>query len=169
MLVGILSDLHGRLDATQAAVELLRGRGAEYFVVCGDVGSPDVLERLRGLGGAVVAGNCDWDRPGLMRRCGELGLRWLDAVGFLDLDAKRLAVTHGDDVRILERVLSEGRCDYLLTGHTHVALDLRAGRTRIINPGALHRAKVRTVALLDPAADRLEFLSLEKRGHPPLL
>jgi predicted phosphodiesterase len=45
--------------------------------------------------------------------------------------------------------------DYLLQGHTHVRLDECVGRTRIINPGALHRAAVKTVVTLDTRADRL--------------
>ncbi|RLS46748.1 MAG: metallophosphoesterase, partial [Planctomycetota bacterium] len=48
--------------------------------------------------------------------------------------------------------------DYLLHGHTHVCRDERHGATRIINPGALHRASEFTVALLDTDSDELQFL-----------
>ena len=58
------------------------------------------------------------------------------------------------------RLLSEQRHDYLLQGHTHVKQDIRVGRMRIINPGALHRANPKTVALLDTAADAVEFLEI---------
>ena len=37
-----------------------------------------------------------------------------------------------------------------------VFADQRIGRTRIINPGALHRASPKTVALLDTERDKLE-------------
>ncbi len=56
------------------------------------------------------------------------------------------------------RLLSEQKHDYLLQGHTHVRHDERIGKTRVINPGALHRAREKTVALLDTATDRLVFL-----------
>ena len=36
--------------------------------------------------------------------------------------------------------------------------DERVGTVRVINPGALFRAKERTVALLDTAADAVRFL-----------
>jgi len=38
--------------------------------------------------------------------------------------------------------------------------DVRVGRMRIINPGALHRANPKTVALLDTAGDSVEFLEI---------
>ena len=46
---------------------------------------------------------------------------------------------------------------YLCHGHTHTALDARRGKTRVINPGALHRAAEYTVALLDTDTDTLTF------------
>ncbi|MCA9019008.1 MAG: metallophosphoesterase, partial [Planctomycetaceae bacterium] len=53
--------------------------------------------------------------------------------------------------------LLEAEPDYLLTGHSHQSHDFRAGATRRINPGALFRAKVFTVAVLDLATDELEL------------
>ena len=41
--------------------------------------------------------------------------------------------------------------------YPHLRRDERVGRTRIINPGALHRAKQYTVATLDLSCDKLEF------------
>jgi predicted phosphodiesterase len=71
----------------------------------------------------------------------------------------RLAVTHGDSARGLARLEAE-HPDYLFSGHTHQALDVRRGSTRFINPGALHRASAWTVALLDGASGRLEMLTI---------
>ena len=48
MLIGILSDTHDRIETMAAAVQLLQSRGAEYFIHCGDVGSPAVLDYLAG-------------------------------------------------------------------------------------------------------------------------
>jgi predicted phosphodiesterase len=60
----------------------------------------------------------------------------------------------------MDRLLAAQEHDYLLHGHTHVRRDERVGKTRVINPGALHRAAEKTVALLDLAADRLEYLRI---------
>jgi predicted phosphodiesterase len=60
----------------------------------------------------------------------------------------------------MRRALESQSFDYLLHGHTHVKRDERVGRTRVINPGALHRAREKTVAVLDTATDMLTFLTV---------
>ena len=40
MKIGVLSDTHGRLEITQSAMRLLRERGAELILHCGDIDSP---------------------------------------------------------------------------------------------------------------------------------
>jgi putative phosphoesterase len=158
VLVGILSDTHDRIDAMAAAVKLLRQRGAEFFVHCGDVGSERVLDHLAGLPSAFVFGNTDWDRAALARYAQSIGVACHGSFADLELGGKRVAVTHGDDFKLKQCLLAEQQHDYLLQGHTHVRADERVGRTRLINPGALQRAKEKTVALLDTASDRVEFL-----------
>ena len=157
VIIGILSDTHDRAAITAVAVELLRQKGAEYFIHCGDVGSQQVLDHLAGLHAAFVWGNCDFDRMALQHYAGLLGIQCFGAYGELELDGKLIAVHHGDDPKRKQRVLAEQRHDYLLQGHTHVRQDERVGRVRLINPGALHRATEKTVATLDTAADRVEF------------
>lgn len=158
MIVGILSDTHDRVDAMAAGMELLRRGGAEFFVHCGDVGSECVLDHLAGVPGAFVFGNTDWDRAALARYARQIGVACHASLAELELGGKRFAVTHGDDFKLRQRILSEQRHDYLLMGHTHVRADQRVGTVRVINPGALHRAKEKTVALLDTATDRVTFL-----------
>ena len=158
MLVGILSDTHDRVDAMAAAMKLLRDGGAEFFVHCGDVGSERVIDHLAGVPSAFVFGNTDWDRAALARYAESVGVDCRGAFADLELGGKRVAVIHGDDLRLKQRLLSEQQHDYLLQGHTHLRADQRVGRTRVINPGALHRASQKTVALLDTETDRLRFL-----------
>ena len=160
MLIGILSDTHDRVDAMAAAMDVLRRRGAEFYVHCGDVGSEGVIDHLAGVPAAFVFGNTDWDRATLSRYAQRLGVRCYGAFADLDLGGRRVAVIHGDDFRLKQRLLAEQGHDYLLQGHTHVRADERVGKTRLINPGALHRAKEKTVALLDTATDRLTFLTV---------
>lgn len=157
MRVGILSDTHDHVNAMAAAIELLRGNGAEFYVHCGDVGSERILDHLAGLPSAFVWGNNDWDRADLERYARRLDINCLGAFGELELGGKRFAVLHGDDTRLKSRVLAEQRCDYLLQGHTHLRNDHRVGKVRCINPGALYRAREKSVAILDTAADALWF------------
>jgi putative phosphoesterase len=162
VLLGILSDTHGRRDAARAAVELLRSRGAKYLIHCGDVGGEEILDLLAGDDppAAFVWGNNDFDRDDLARYARSVGVNCLETFGSLTLDGKTIAVTHGDLARPVRKVLAAQDHDYLLVGHSHVPSDQRVGWVRVINPGALHRAAAKTVALLDLATDRLDLLTL---------
>ena len=160
MIVGILSDTHDRVEAARAGIELLRQHGAEFFIHCGDVGSEMILDLLAGLPSAFVFGNCDWDRRGLERYAAELNVSCLGHSGELELGGKSIHVQHGDDFQSLRRAIDGQQFDYVLHGHTHVTRDQRVSRTRIINPGALHRAKVKTVAILDTDKDSLQLLAV---------
>jgi putative phosphoesterase len=160
MLVGIISDTHGRADAMAAAVQLLQKRSAAFFIHCGDVGGPAVLDHLAGLPAAFVWGNCDFDRANLSRYGEMLNIRCYGTSGELDLDGKSAAFLHGDDHKLKHRLFASNRFDYLFFGHTHVCEHQLAGRTHLINPGALHRANPKTVALLDTASDSVEFIAL---------
>ncbi len=160
MLLGILSDTHDRVNAAAAAIAALKDAGAEHYLHCGDVGGEEVLDQLAGLPAAFVWGNTDYDRAALQRYATELGIQCFGAFGELELDGKRIAITHGDDTSIVRRVLDGQRHDYLSLGHSHVMADSRVGNVRVINPGALHRAKVKTVATLDTGTDVVRFITM---------
>ncbi|MGB7160476.1 MAG: metallophosphoesterase family protein [Tepidisphaeraceae bacterium] len=160
MILGIFSDTHDRVDAAAAGIAALREAGAAYFLHCGDVGGEGVLDGLAGLPAAFVWGNTDWDRASLQRYAADLGIQCFGAFGELELGGKQIAITHGDDDRAVRRVLAEQRHDYLFLGHSHVRADARTGRVRVINPGALHRAKEKTVATLDTSTDLLRFITI---------
>lgn len=161
MIVGILSDTHGRANAARAAVQLLRERGAEFLIHCGDVGSDSVLDEMAGTPSALVWGNNDYDRRDLARYAETVGVACHDTFADLTVGGKRFAVTHGDDPRLIRRAIESGLFDYLLLGHTHVPRDERVGKLRIVNPGALHRASRKTVGVLDTEKDRLEIVGVE--------
>jgi len=167
-IIGLLSDSHGRADATRLAVTRLRAAGAQILIHLGDIESPAVLDELRLADAAgqptpaahVVLGNMDHDRPALARYATDIGLHVADPVGHLDVDGKTLVFLHGNDHTALNHALAQ-QPDYLCHGHTHHPTDERLGPTRIINPGALFRARPRTAAILDSASDSLMFLNLD--------
>lgn len=171
MILGVLSDSHGQVKRTAAAVRLLQRMGAKAFVHCGDVGGIEVLEQFAGLPAWVVCGNTDCPDAKLVCQAESLGVRVTPAGPLrFELAGRAIAVFHGHEgafVRVV-RVLSEqgappadfGPCDYVLHGHTHVANHARVGPVRVINPGALHRAVAYTVATVDLRADNVQFWEL---------
>lgn len=167
-IIGLLSDSHGRAATTRAAVQALLAGGADVIVHLGDIGTEAVIdamvERLDEAGELdppvrLVFGNTDYDAASLSRYARTLGVVVDVAVGRLELDGKTIVYTHGDRPALVQEALDQG-ADYVFHGHTHRQADMRVGRTRVINPGALHRAAVYTVALLDVAADRLRFVQV---------
>ena len=149
MLIGLLSDTHDRVKTAISAVKLLRKHGAEHLLHAGDVGGQLVIDAMVGEPASFVWGNNDCDRDALAAYAGNLSVHCFGSFGEVELGGKRFALTHGDDAQMVKRILREGAHDYLITGHTHITHDRRQGDCRWINPGALHRAAIKTVALLD--------------------
>jgi len=76
---------------------------------------------------------------------------------------KYLAVTHGNDHTLLERLIACGEHAYVCHGHTHVATDYRRAGTRVINPGAIYNCRgphYPGAALLDTETDELTFVKV---------
>lgn len=160
MLIAILSDSHGRVDNVRQALELLAPFSPSAYFHCGDVGGEDVLALFAGLPLHFVWGNTDAPSGGTRAFCETVGLPLPDGPVRITLDGKSIAMFHGHE-NAFSREIRAPRTDYIFHGHTHEKTDYRIGRTRVINPGALHRARVKTVATLDLAADELRFLALE--------
>ena len=162
--IGLLSDSHGRSATTRRGVETLLSQKVDCLLHLGDVGTVEVIDALVVEGDEasvlpvhVVFGNTDWDMLALGEYARSLGVTVDHPVGRLDVDGGELRFCHGHEAAVLERALADG-VRYLCHGHTHRTLDTRRGVTRIINPGALFRARRYTVAVLDTATDELTFL-----------
>ena len=159
MRIGILSDTHDQVLRIRCAVSKLVEWGAEILIHCGDLTIADVVKECSVLPSYFVFGNCDYDRESLRQAMNLIGGTCLERGGLISLDELRLAVTHGDSDAELRR-LAELKPDYLFSGHTHIASDHQKGPTRWINPGALHRASVWTVALVDTASNHVSVLPI---------
>ncbi len=159
MRIGILSDTHNQRARTAEAVQLLQNQGAEMLIHCGDLVDPDLISLCAVLPFYFVFGNNDQNDIAEIQRAIDLTsqgvcLQW---GGEVELAGKRIAVTHGHRLSEYHRLIAT-QPDYLLTGHSHRADVWHEGRTRRINPGALHRAREYTVGLLNLADDELRFL-----------
>ena len=166
MLVGILSDTHDSVSAMDAAMALLRQQGADVYLHCGDVGGHHILDRLAGLDAHFVFGNNDWEHDSLRSYAEKLQITLHGGRAELELADKKLLMVYGDDLRAMDRAISQQRFDYVFHGHTHQTRDERVGKTRVINPGALFRARQKTVATLHLPSDCLTFFPVNV-GTPP--
>jgi uncharacterized protein len=119
--VGVISDTHGLLrDEALAALQ-----GSELIVHAGDIGTPEVIERLRAIAPVrAVRGNND-------RGEWASGLPLTDVVEIGDLHVYLL-----HDIADLDIDPAAGRMAAVITGHSHKPLaEVRDG-VLFLNPGS---------------------------------
>jgi uncharacterized protein len=148
MRIAILSDTHSRAHAVEQALALIQPHNVELILHCGDIEDDDVVP-LFPANTHFVYGNCDHDRAGIRRAVEKLGATLHEPFGHLELAGKSIAFLHGDDSYLMRDLIQAAAFDYLFHGHTHVPRDEMIGTTRVINPGALHRARPKTLLILD--------------------
>ncbi len=161
MKIAILSDSHGRHRTLSRALEEVRRSGIEVVIHCGDIEDRESVLLFSGLQAHFVLGNCDHDRRTLKSAVMHAGGTLHENFGHLECEGVRIAFLHGDDQGLMRDLENCGAYDFLFYGHTHVAAEHRIGPTRVVNPGALHRAKVKTFAILDLTDKRLESVVVE--------
>lgn len=157
MLIGIISDSHDQHEIVRTAMVLLDRLGVQHVIHCGDVGGQAVFDELVGRPVTFVWGNMDSGQRQLEPYLEGAGIRPPSAVPTqITLDGKRIAVFHGHERGFADSPFALD-VDYILHGHTHVARDESINGVRVINPGALFRARPKSVATLDTATDELVF------------
>ncbi|MAT72327.1 MAG: YfcE family phosphodiesterase [Planctomycetaceae bacterium] len=160
MRLGVVSDSHGHVDNTRAAVERLKSLAVDHVLHCGDVGTAEVVQLFSPWPTGFVFGNCDYDRAGLAAAIEAAGQTCYGEFGALQLADKRIAILHSDDRRRFEAAIAGGRFDLVCYGHTHEAALQQHGGTLTLNPGALYRANPHTLAVVDLPELEVDFVSL---------
>ncbi len=127
----VISDSHDSVGRLKEAVRLGNERGAEALFHCGDIISPFAAKELLAFNGRLFAtfGNNDGEVAGLKN---VLGDRIFKGPSTIEMGGIRVALMHEP----FAVGSSPDDCDFLFYGHTH-QLDVRVGKTLIINPGEL--------------------------------
>jgi putative phosphoesterase len=160
MRIAVISDTHSRYATVEAALKLIEDRGVEVILHCGDIEDSETVWLFPGKT-HFVFGNCDKERASMRQAVHGIGGVVHEPYGYLELDGARIAFVHGDDRDLLSELERSEAFDYLFYGHTHLPREYRAGATRVINPGALHRARPKTFVFLDLESDTLEWVTVE--------
>lgn len=147
MLIGIISDIHDRLENLDGALEQIRAAGAEALICCGDLCSPFVVPRLSRWFPdgpiTIVFGNNDGDRYRItsfaMREMDGAGKARIEVAGesaTVERGGKRIFVHHFHEVGAL--VAAGGQFDVVCCGHNHdFKAERHPGGGLEINPGAI--------------------------------
>jgi putative phosphoesterase len=161
MRIGIVSDTHGNRRVVMRALAELRDREIATVLHCGDIDDPETVELFRGFTTHFVFGNCDIDKGALRAAMDDIGATLHEHFGSVELEGVKLAFTHGDNTPLMRDVERSGYYDFLFYGHTHQAEEHQSGPTRVLNPGALHRARLKTFVVLDLASREVESVTVE--------
>jgi putative phosphoesterase len=188
MLLGLISDIHGNVEAFQRAIAEL-DPVADEILVAGDAMyeyrfSNDVVELIQGLNARYIVGNHEMNllSPGGARARSapdvrQHNLEFLATVPTrmeVSVGGKRLLMVHGSpwypygdylyaSSRELKRC-SELDVDILVLGHTHVPMVERFGGTLVVNPGSIGEGRgpdpERSVsyAVLDTDSEEVEIV-----------
>lgn len=161
MRLGIVSDTHGHLESARAAVRVLNSEQVDAVLHCGDIGSPEVVALFAAWPTHFVFGNVDYDEGELSQAIEAAGQTCHGRFGALELAGRKIALLHSDDRELFEQTIESGEWDLLCYGHTHIPEQHKAGRTLVLNPGALYRAKPKTLAIVDLATLTAVHLPVE--------
>src|SRR5262245_39150419 len=160
MRIAVLSDTHSRYETVERVLKIIEERQVERIIHCGDIEDSDTVWLFPG-NTHFVFGNCDVERHSIRQAAYGIGATLHEPFGNLMLADKMIAFVHSDDKRLFQQLEASGKYDYLFYGHTHVAEQHQTGPTRVINPGALHRARPKTFVILDLATGEAESIEIE--------
>jgi putative phosphoesterase len=180
MRVGVISDTHDRTKAVKAAVSMLRERNINVVFHCGDIETIETVQLFADFQTHFVLGNwdgdwitgvnCAWaplapdgrkrDASRLRSAIDTVGARLHEPWGDVEIDGRQVAWVHGNDRALLKELEKSSCYDYLFYGHTHVAENHRAGRTLVLNPGALFKVYPMTFAILDLQSGEVESVEV---------
>ena len=150
-IVGLISDTHGLLRPEAVAALA----GSDLIVHAGDVGQPEILERLRAIAPVfAVRGNIDRDAWAMSLP------EWL----VMEAGPARIFVLH--DLGQLGRYPAASGCHVVVSGHSHKPAQFERGGVLYVNPGSAGPRRFRlpvTVARIDlrPAPWAVEFRELQ--------
>lgn len=137
MRIGIISDTHDQHRNVRKAIEVFKAEGVECVLHAGDITGPataSLFAELSGAGLIAVFGNCDAERVSLRAAIEATGGEVHDRTYEGRLDGQAVYMTHVPQG--LDRVVTSGRYDLVVYGHTHCQDVRKVGRTLIVNPGA---------------------------------
>lgn len=148
MIIGVISDTHGDVYSAREAVRIFQCLEVNQVLHCGDIGSPEIVELFSDWPTHFVYGNVD--SPNYLGDViHQAGQTCHDRFGSFELDGRKIALLHGNDTGLLEKVAKSGKWHIICHGHTHTARHSIVGNTLVLNPGAIARTIYPSVATID--------------------
>ena len=158
--LGILSDTHNHFENLRHALAILRAEKVDLLIHCGDATRLEIVQELSEFRVVYLFGNGDILTGAMQETLMRMNSQNFAGLTYTDhLDGTAVAATHGHLDGELNRLVTSGRYDLVIHGHTHRRRDQQVGKSWVINPGALGGVHIeaRSFALLDLAGRTLRF------------
>jgi hypothetical protein len=162
MKIGIISDTHDGIEKTEKVLDLIKKKGADVLIHCGDFSAPFMMQELAKFDGEVhcIFGNTA-DRFATPKIAGENGINFHGDIAKLEFDGKKILVNHFPD--IARAFAFTGEYDAVFYGHSHISNKEKIKDTLLVNPGnLLEKAKEKSsFAIYDTELNDAEIIELE--------
>ena len=152
MKIGVTSDTHSNRKFLIKALQHFSERNITNVLHCGDLEDDSLLIEFSKFQVWLALGNCD-DEMKFTQTSQSIPSLHVKRFHELTFDDKSIALLHGDDKGQFKKAVSEQNYDYIIKGHSHRFEDYSIKRSRILNPGALFRAAIYSIAVLDLSED----------------
>ncbi|MGC4004225.1 MAG: YfcE family phosphodiesterase [Pirellulales bacterium] len=150
VFLAVVSDTHGHAEFALRAARAIVPFAPRVVLHCGDVGGAAIPPIFAAFDTCYVTGNVDVGDERIVERAAlEHGGRYFGRRGELTIEGRAIAWLHGEDSATLRDVIDSQRYDLVCSGHTHQVDERRVGKTLVLNPGALYRARRHTCAVVE--------------------
>lgn len=138
MKILLLSDIHDNVWALQTVLKSQQANEANALICCGDLCSPFIIDLLSAFNKPVhiVLGNNDCDVAAMMGKLPKYSNIKIHGEYYRDeLEAKTFAVNHYPEKA--QKLVELQVYDVVCYGHDHAIFAKYAGKTLLLNPGAV--------------------------------
>jgi putative phosphoesterase len=153
MKIGIIADTHDNLPAIDKAVRRLNQERVQLVLHLGDYVAGFAVLHFKPLEAKLIGvfGNNDGDHQLLEKRFKEINAEIHGSFADVRAEGVKIAMTHGDELELLNSLIATESYDVVAYGHSHEAGIERKGKTLVINPGEIcgYLSGKSTIALLD--------------------
>lgn len=163
--IGVVSDTRDNRNELKLLLDRFLVAGVRWLFHCGALGSADMVDLLKPWQVFIVRGEREANWQAIEAALQRARLQSSLPTEFTtSLEGKRIAMCHGDDLRIVNHWIKSGEFDYILHGHTLRRRDEKIGRTHLVNPGTLSgpRQQKHSGCVIDLGTDEVKFIEIEK-------
>ena len=166
MNIAIISDIHENFHNLILALESMATHNIEQILCLGDLMNSGIAKILaaQDIPTYMIWGNNDGDKVEITlaaKREGSALSVSTNIYGFLELDGKKLFLSHYDD--LAKPMAMSGEYDAVFFGHNHIQSTEKVNNCWVVNPGELAALKTRkaTYAIYDTLSNEIQIIELQ--------